>query len=85
MVVGRHGNITMIRVSSFLFDGYDDETSTQNLSDYVITGVPPLKAICFETMREIFFLSKKLSVQEEKKFMSILTLEKKGMILIEYR
>ena len=80
IVVGRHGNKTMIRVSSFLFDGHDDEVSRQKLSGCVIIGLPSPKDICFEKMREIFFLNKKLSVQEEKKFISILTLEKKGII-----
>ena len=80
IVVGRHGNITMILISSFLFDGHDTETSRQNLSDSVIIGFPPSKTICFEKMREIFFLSNKLSVKEEKKFIYILTLEKKGII-----
>ena len=59
IVFERHGNITMIRVSSFLFDGYDDKTSRQNLSDYVITGHPPSKAICLEQMREILSLNNK--------------------------
>ena len=59
IVFERHGNITMIRVSSFLFDGYDDKTSRQNSSDYVITGHPPSKAICLEQMREILSLNNK--------------------------
>ena len=36
IVVGRHGNITILRISSFLFDDHDDETSGQSLSDCVM-------------------------------------------------
>ena len=72
IVVGRHGNITILRISSFLFDDHDDETSGQSLSDCVLESLR--KPFSFDKMREIFFFYETLSEQEENKFISILTL-----------